>query len=148
MADTLTTGLTCYGYYMSSGSWASPTWSLIPGIKDLKFNNQLKTIQANSRDDTHDAVLPGRFTKSVSFSVLRNKAATVQAALRTNHAAKTKTIFAFSDGPIATTGSTYWKMECYITSQNESEPEEGVTTTDYELMKAADSVNAPTQVTT
>lgn len=145
--DGLTTGLTSYAYYMSAGSFASPTLTLIPTIKDLKFNNQLKTIPATSRDDTHDRVLPGRFTKSVTLSMPRNKTATVQAALRTNFAAKTKTVFAFADGPAATTATKYTKIDCYITNMSETEPEEGLVTVDIELMLAADSANAPTEVT-
>ena len=144
--DTITTGLTSYCYY-NTGSWGSPSWTLIPAVKDVKFTNTLKSIPATSRDDTHDRVLPGRFTKSVTLSLLRNKTATVQLALRTAFAAKTKTIFAFADGPILTATTRYWKIECYITNMSENEPEEGVVTVDVELMLAADTTNAPTEVT-
>ncbi len=144
--DGITTGLTSYAYY-NTGTWGSPSWTLIPLAKDVKITNSLKSIPATSRDDTHDRVLPGRFTKSATLSLLRNKTATVQAALRTNFAAKTKTIFAFADAPIATSLTKYTKMECYITNMSENEPEEGAVTVDVELMLAADTVNAPTEVT-
>ena len=145
--DGITTGLTSYAYYMSAGTFGTPTLTLIPAIKDLKFTNSLKSIPATSRDDTHDRVLPGRFTKSATFSILRNKTATVQAALKGFFVAKTKTVFAFADAPAATSLTKYTKVDCYITNWSENEPEEGVATVDVEVMLAADSANAPTEVT-
>lgn len=142
------TGLNCYAYYMSAGSFASPTWTLYTAVVDVTINRERTEIAASSRGSTFEKFLVGLKKLGVDINALRDNADTTQIALETAYEAGSVIVMGFADGPIATSGTKYVKIECVVTKLMAGEPLEGVATIDITIKPAAGGTNNPTYGTT
>lgn len=144
-----TIGLDCNAY-RNTGTWASPTWVAMSSVQDLTGSAGRNKVEAVSRGSKRKKYMGGLIDEGVGFKMLRDKSDTTQAALKAAFLAQPPTVigFAFADGPIATTGTIYTKIDMIVTKFSDlEEPLEGAATVDVELSPAAQSANEPTEVT-
>jgi hypothetical protein len=120
--------------YRNTGTTGSPTWSAINQAKDAKLPFDAKAADSSSRGTSGFATKqPTLIEVAVSLSLLHDPADTNFAALLAAFFARTKLDLAFSDGPIATTGSVYARMiNGYLTKWDKGEPLDGLQTVDSE----------------
>jgi hypothetical protein len=141
------TGLTCKAYYMSGGSFASPTWTLMTKVIDVTIGRQRTEIAASTRGSEFEKVLVGLKKMPISITLLRDDADTTQDSLETAYEAGTDVVLGFADGAIATTGTTYVKIEGKILTFDHGEPLDGATTINITFKPSATSTNDPTWTT-
>jgi hypothetical protein len=146
---TAVAGLDCYTY-RNTATWGSPTWALISTIQDVSGTFSRTEIEAASRESKFKKFLGGLIDSSLTLKLLRKKGDTQQAALKTAFLAQPPTVtsYAFADGPIATTGTIYAKIECIVTEYSDLEESlEGAAMVQAKLRPAAQGTNEPTEVT-
>jgi hypothetical protein len=143
------TGLTCTAYYMTGGSFSSPTWTIMPAVQDLTIGRQRTEINASTRGSQFEKVLVGLKKMPISITFLRDDAdATIQDALETAYEAGTDVVIGLADGAIATSGTRAVKIEGKILSFDHAEPLDGAATISMTFKPSATSTNDPAWVTT
>lgn len=142
------TGLECKAYFMSAGSFGSPTWTLMNFVVDVTLNRERTEIAASSRGSAFEKFLVGLKKLGVDLKCLRDNADTTQQALATAYEAGTTIVLGFSDIAIATAGAKWVKIECLVTKFQAGEPLEGVATVDISIKPSAKGTNDPTYGTT
>lgn len=102
-----------YILYYNSGSYASPTWNIIKACGDVGVNPDTADIEVPERgmDTGH---LGGENNPSFTFTLYEDTGdANVVAMITAIHAKQMKEL-AVADGPIATSGTKYFRMECLL----------------------------------
>lgn len=112
--------------YMNTGSYASPTWTLVKNVIDLKFDpGTAAEVQAKTRGDgtdDHDQWEPGLKAASYEWGMRWKKNDTELQAFVDAWKNRDMVELAFADGPIATAGTTFWRQECKIFGIPRDEP--------------------------
>lgn len=146
---SVTTGLECKAYRMTSGSFASPTWTSgeLTRLVDASIARERTEITASARGSTFEKVLVGLKKLGVDMKLLRDNADSNQIALEAAYEAGTVIVLAFADGAIATSGTVYVKIECVVTKFQTGEPLEGAATIDMTIKPAAKGTNDPAYAT-
>lgn len=109
-------------FYRNSGSYASPTWDLIPGVKDLTLNLDKDETDVTTRGSGgFKEFVDGLIDASIDFSMLYDTADTDFTAIRTAFFAKTPIEFLILDGLVATNGSQGLRVTCMIKSFTRNE---------------------------
>ena len=138
-------GLDMYLYY-NTGTYGSPTWTLIENVQDLTGPDSFAEANVSRRKVKFEQLEPTLRKVSFEWGMIYDPSDTAFAALKANYAAKTLTEFAFADGPIATNGTIYLRIECKIFTFDRDESLEGANA--YKVVaKPCYSSNVPSVVT-
>lgn len=117
-------GLDMYLYY-NSGTYGSPTWSLISNCQDLKGPNEFAEANVSRRGSGYEQMEPSLIKAQFDWTMINDATDTAFAAMKTRYYARTLTELALADGPIATTGTIYFRIECKLFKFERDEPLEG-----------------------
>lgn len=132
--------------YRNTGTNGSPTWALIENVGDLTGPDSMDKIELPRRKTAIKQYEPGQRDISFEWDMIKDETDTQFTALRTAYAAKTLTEFAFANGPIATAGTKYFRVECKIFEFSRTEPINGANA--YHVVAAPCwSANVPSYVT-
>jgi len=142
MADEPTTGLDCYAYY-NAGTYASPSWTKIPTLKDAQLPSQFRKADGSTRDSTVGTVKPTIRDMSVNFTMRRTRGNAVFEVLRAAHYARSTVEVLFLDDPVATAGAEGPRFTAYVTGFDESEPMTEFSEVSVTVEPAAGAANAP-----
>jgi hypothetical protein len=139
-------GLDMY-LYRNTGSFGSPAWTLVDNVEDLKRQSKLDEAEIKIRKMRDVQYEPGLNAKQFSWSMLKDETDTNYTALRTAKDAGTLIEFAFANGPIATSGTVYYRQECKLFGWDDDEPISGAVMTQV-TAKPCKSANASSWTTT
>lgn len=134
-------GLDMYLYY-NSGSYGSPTWALVSNCQDLKRPDEFAEAIVSRRAVPVEQVEPTIRKMQFEWSMVNDATDTAFAALKTRYLAKTLTELSLADGPIATTGTIYLRVETKLFQFGGDEPLDGAAIYNV-LAKPCYSSNAP-----
>lgn len=102
--------------YYNSGTYASPTWVLIPNVGDIKMTDDAEVSDIGVRSMGGFSVAVAGLRKvSWETSSVYDPADTVQSALYTKYGARTPTEFLVLDQASGTAGSYGMRATCMIT---------------------------------
>lgn len=108
--------------YWNTGTFASPVWTLVDNCQDLKRAMSRSEAELNSRKSTDVMKEPGLKEKVFNFSMINDETDTNFTGLRTAEEGRTVVEFAFANGAIATSGTTYTRQETKIFGWEEEQP--------------------------
>jgi hypothetical protein len=145
MAKNYKRGLEYILYYMSAGTFSSPTWTAVPGVGDLAIDPQYGDIEVPERgqDTGH---LQGAGNPKFTFTLFEDTGDTSVTAIIAAIFSGASVTLGVANGPVATTGTNLYKMECLITGNNKANRGD-VAQWDIEAMRHANSSNTITKVT-
>jgi len=129
--------------YYNTGSYASPTWTLIGNVKDVTL-----TLEKGTADITTRAAAGWRATVgtlkdlTIEFAMVWDTTDAAFTAIQTAFMNNTSIEVVALDGLVATTGSQGPRVTCDVTSFSRSEPLEDALTVSVTL-KPTYSANAP-----
>ena len=107
-------GLNGKAYY-NAGTYASPTWTLVANIGDIKATNEASESELDLRSGAgFTYYFAGMIKLGYEFNSIYDLSDSVIAALRTAYYARTPTEFLFLDQVIANTGATGLRVACQI----------------------------------
>jgi hypothetical protein len=129
--------------YYNSGTFGSPVWVLIDNCQDLKRGSSLAEATLNKRKFKDVQTEPTLNAKVFSWDMIKDETDANYTTLRTRKDGRTLTEFAFANGPIATSGTTYYRQECKIFQFDDVEPLSGGVVTSV-MAKPCVSANAGT----
>lgn len=132
--------------YRNTGSWASPVWNEIPNVKDLSLGLEKGEADASSRFTKWKLTRGAMKEATIEWGMIRDSTDADWLALHTAWLADTVVGFAVADGPIATAGTMYFKVECEILKFSHTENMEEVMITEVSI-KPARTDNAPDWIT-
>lgn len=133
--------------YRNTGSHGSPTWSAILSVKDVTLPMSATKVDASSRAATIKQHKVGQVEMGIAFPMVRDDDKTNYVAIRSACLARTPLDIAIADGPIATTGTVYCRMQVGVFKFEEKQPLEGVFESDIELGNTDAVTNPPVFVT-
>ena len=104
-----------YKLYLNTGSYGSPTWALIKAMANPGFDPQKKdiVIPENGISDGH---LQGYGDPLISATIFEDTGDANVTALVVAAEAGTLKEVALANGPIATAGTKFWRLESCILS--------------------------------
>lgn len=92
--------------YRNTGSFGTPTWTLVSNVSDLNANDSMEEADASTRADGGFAVSePTLRGLELSFGMINKPGDADVTAFLAAYAARTALDLAVMDGPIATVGS-------------------------------------------
>lgn len=103
--------------YLNTGSYATPTLTLISQIGDIKHIDSRNQGKVKLRAFQHELSVPGQRVVEVSFDLAKNPGNTVWEAIHDAYGATPPTpkeFFLFYSGDSATTDSEADRMHCEI----------------------------------
>ena len=133
--------------YRNTGSWGSPTWNEITIARDVTLNTEKSMAEAISRASDWRMKLPTIKDATVDFDILADTTVDDYDVLSDAYLTDDLINFAVADGTIATSGTQYFKADCYVTKFDFNEPLEDVRTVACSL-ELGYSANEPTIVET
>jgi hypothetical protein len=117
--------------YYNSATYGSPTWVLVTLARDVNINTTAEEGDSSSRVSELGTTEPTLTRIAIDFELINDPANADIILLDTRFLAKTLTEFAFADGPIATTGTTYRRLETKLFEASEGQPLAGIGTRKY-----------------
>jgi hypothetical protein len=120
-------GLDMY-LYRNAGTFESPSWQLIENVRDLSGPDSFVEADVSTRGSGLKQTEPTLQDLSFDWEMVHDPDDTDFTALQTAYRAKTKVELAFADGPIATSGTKYMRVETKIVKWERGEPLEGSAT--------------------
>lgn len=140
-------GLDCY-FYRDTGTYGSPVWTLQPAVRDLSKSGETGMADGSSRTTRFKTWVRTLKDIGLSFGYVKKTAdATNYAAWRSAWLADTDLDLAIADGPIATTGTNYVRIQMGISKWEETEPLENVVMAQIELKVTDGDTHPPAVVT-
>ena len=133
--------------YRNTGTFATPTWVLVDNVQDLKMGSQMGEAELNSRKSKLVQKEPTLDEYVFNWGMIKDETDTNYTALRTAKDARTLVEFAFANGPIATSGTSYFRIETKIFGWDDDRPLTGGVGTSV-TAKPCKSNNAPTWTVT
>lgn len=134
--------------YYNTGSYASPTWTLICNVKDLTLSMESAETDVTTRCGSgFREYVAGLTDITVSFNMLYDPADTAWEALRGHFFAKTTVEVLVLDGPQATAGSEGPRFHAIVTSFSRNETLGEALMTDVTLRPTANANAAPSWYT-
>jgi hypothetical protein len=139
--------------YYNTGTFATPTWSLITNVRDLKHGQALGEADVSVRGPTSGAkrklTEPLLIEDVFNWEMIYDETDAAFIALRGFKENRTMVEFAFMNGPIATSGSSGFRCQCKIFGWDEEEPLEGPVTVSVTAKPCKSAAtNAPSYFTT
>jgi TP901-1 family phage major tail protein len=115
--------------YQNTGSYASPTWSLMGNVKDVTLNLETGEADVTTRgNDGWRATVATLREASVEFEMIWDPSDAGFTAIQTAFFANSMVELAVMDGDITTAGSQGLRATCMITSFSRAEAlEEAIT---------------------
>lgn len=111
---TLVLGFNCK-LYRNTGSYGSPTWTLVSNCADLSLDLQFSESDVSTREGAGwEWTEPGLLSAPLTWTMIYDNAETQFDAIRTAALARTAIEFAVADGLIATAGTNYIRAVCKI----------------------------------
>jgi len=141
MSDTPTVGLDCKLYY-NAGTYATPSWTLVPNVKDVSYPSGMGAADGSTRSSTVREFKPTLQDFSLTFTLRRSKGDSVYEVFRAAHYARTTVEVLALDGLVATAGAEGPRFTGYVFGFNESESLEDFSEVEVELRPAAGAANA------
>jgi len=141
MSDLTTVGLDCKLYY-NTGSYAAPSWELVPNVKDVNYPSQFGEAVGSTRSSTVVEVKPTLQGFELTFNLRRNKADAVYEVFRAAHYARTTIEVLALDALEATAGAEGPRFTAYVMGFDEAEPLEEFSEVAVTLKPAAGAANA------
>ena len=134
--------------YYNTGTYGSPTWTLITNVRDVNLSLDSEeadvTTRANSGWKTSVVTLR---TAQITFQAIYDKADTASQALFDAYLTGAIKEFAVADAAIATTGTEYFRAECYVKGASVSQPLTDAIKHDFTLVPTSTSNGNPQWVT-
>lgn len=129
--------------YFNAGSYASPTWTLVENCRDLDWPAEAAGVDMSTRLSAYEKQQAGMLSCPINWQMLHDQSDTDFTTIQTAFLARTTKEFAIADGPIATTGTAYFRTAlAAITKFSRSEPLKDAVTVDVSIFPAPDT-NAP-----
>lgn len=133
--------------YYNTGSYGSPTWTLISNVADCKVLIETDEVDATTRAGGGFFIAePGLHKISIEWSMIYDGTDTAFLALRTAALARTSIEFLALDGLSGTTGSLGIRATCKLFGFPKDEAIAGITKVDMKAKPALYSV-APASYT-
>jgi hypothetical protein len=140
-------GLDQYSY-LNGGTHNSPTWGLLSSISDLSTSGSKTETPALSRGSIFDFQMEGTVKAPIKFTMLRIADATNYAAFKNAWLSRgTVMDMAFANGPIATTGTLWFRADYAVFGFDEKQNLEDPVTSDVSI-NLVYSANVPAMHTT
>ena len=111
-----------YLLYRNTGTYGSPVWALMNNVQDEKEGSALAEAELNSRKSKEVQKEPTLIERVFTWSMIKDETDADYVALRTAKDARTLVEFAFANGAIATTGTTYYRQECKLFGWEDEKP--------------------------
>jgi hypothetical protein len=129
--------------YRNTGSYGSPTWTLINNIKDLTLPGEKADFDLSTRGNGGHRAYAGTLKDTqVDFNMVWDPADADMVAIRTAYTNNTTIEFLFLDGLVATNGSQGPRVSMIVTKFERTENLEEALMVNVTL-KPAYSSNAP-----
>lgn len=133
--------------YRNTGTFASPTWNIIPNVKDLTLNLETGEADVTTRGNNGwRATVATLKDASIEFEMVWDTEDDDFTALRNAFLNNTAIELAVLDGLVATSGSQGLRATCMVTSFTRNEPLEEAITVNV-TVKPTYSANAPSWMT-
>lgn len=129
-------GLDCY-VYRNTGTYGSPTWSIVNPVIEVTIDSSVGTIDASNRNSTYRLMLAGLLEWSATIRFNKDKDDTDFVALETAANGRTNVDLLILDGVRTSTSSTGFRVQGFFSSWNESQPLEGAIEIDATIVPAA-----------
>lgn len=134
--------------FYNSGTYGSPTLTLVDNIEDLNFLDERNEIMLKIRAKDHEAILTGQRKISVEFKMTTDSSNAVWTAFQTAYLGHTTIeLFCFykytdsSGAPAA--GSKAYRVICEVSKFPLSQPLETIDSGDVVCKPSANASNAP-----
>jgi hypothetical protein len=111
--------------YFNSGTNAVPVWVLISNCRDLTGPDSFAEADVSRRATGYKQYEPTIRDFSVEWEMVKDDTDVAFAAMKLRYGAKTLTELALADGPIATVGTIYFRIECKLFKFERNESLEG-----------------------
>lgn len=134
-------------YWDSADNWATPTWDLIGASISESVTTERTDIPLPQKGNSFLRHAAGQIDLTMSITMQYAATDADRAGLESAIQNNTEIIMAFSDGPIADSGTEYLKAECVVISHEWSRGTDEAVELSLEL-KVADTDNDPTWTTT
>src|SRR5690349_14361333 len=108
--------------YRNTGTFASPVWTLVDNVQDLKRGSSMGEAELNARNSQIVQKEPTLQEYVFNWGMIKNETDTNYTALRTAKDARTLVEFAFANGLIATSGTSYFRIETKLFGFDDEEP--------------------------
>ena len=123
--------------YRNSGTYSSPTWSLVNPVIEVTVNLENSAFDASNRDSNYRLQLPALTDISVDLRMHKDKADADFEALEDAAQGRTNIDLLILDGVQTSGDSDGWRIQGFFTSWNESQPLEDAVTVDATFVPAA-----------
>lgn len=134
-------------YRDTAGSFSSPTWNLIPNVKDVSVDLADDEADASQRGGSGWKMLePTMRGVTITFEMVYDTADADFTTLRDAYLARTLVLFAIADGLIASSGTQYIKADCKITGMQVMQALGDIQKVAFTI-KPSYSANIPTKIT-
>ncbi len=127
-----------YKLYLNTGSYGSPTWTLINAVGDIDVSSNPADVEVPERgmDTGH---LQGEDDPAITFTLFEDKGDTnVETIIAALYSGASKEL-AVARGVIGTTGTKYWRMECCLMGVKVAAARGDVASYDVEAKRHANS---------
>lgn len=119
--------------YYNTGSFGSPTWSVIKRIRDQTTGGGATTIDVATRETAFKATAVVEIDRNVSFQIIKIVTDASYLALESAYFNKTTVDVLALNGPVTTSGSRGTRAICAVTKFEEGYPLGEKQTVDVEL---------------
>lgn len=133
-------------YYMSGGSWGTPTWTEVQAVSDLDVSSNPDDIAFPVRG-LGTGHKQGQTDPEITFTLHYDKGDASVIDLIDAMQDGTVVTLAVADGAIATGGTVYWKMECCLSGFQLTAPLQGPASFAVTARRHVDSDYLLTEVT-
>lgn len=111
--------------YRNSATYGSPTWVLIENVRDLTGPDSMGEADVSIRGNGLKLSEPTLEEVSFEWDMIHDPDDADFNAVKAAYEGKTLIEFAFADGPIATSGTKYLRIETKVFKFDRAEPLEG-----------------------
>ena len=133
--------------YTNTGTWSTPVHVLQNDIGDITFDRAPTSVPIPRRGTLAKRYKTGQQDWRLSFPMNYDSANTLQVAIEAQIATPgTPLYLAVADGPIATSGTVYWKAEYVVVGDPLAAALDNGASFAVELAVSADSANEPAKV--
>lgn len=133
--------------YYNTGTYGSPTWSLISNMGDVEVTDEMTEVELPLRAGAGFMFYAAGMRKlGFAWKMMHNPGDTAYTALQTAYAARTAQDFLFLDQAQGTAGSAGTRALTNLTKFARQEPLDGVMMTDV-VAKPSYSANVPSLYT-
>lgn len=123
--------------FRNTGTAASPTWNEIAGVSDVELSATADASESSTRASRVRQYVQGMLDFSITATMVLTLSDDDYAVLRSAFTDGSALDIAVSEGPVATTGTRYWRSGVVVTSFSQSEPLNSTVTISVEFRPTA-----------